>query len=74
MIRWLVAPIQPKAMITILEPTDHERWLRSSYDEVVAPQRPYAAERMSVRGPVFPTRERLVSSDSCAERPKAECL
>jgi putative SOS response-associated peptidase YedK len=53
----LVAPIHPKAMITILAPEDHERWLRGSYDDVVALQRPYPAERMSVRAPVFPTRE-----------------
>jgi len=53
----LVAPIHPKAMITILAPEDHQRWLRGSYDDVVALQRPYPAERMSVRGPVFPTRE-----------------
>ncbi len=53
----LVAPIHPKAMITILAPEDHERWLRGSYDEVVALQQPYPAERMSVSGPVFPTRE-----------------
>lgn len=52
----LIAPIHPKAMITILAPDDHDRWLRGSYDDVVALQRPYPAERMSVRGPVFPTR------------------
>ncbi|GHH10012.1 MULTISPECIES: SOS response-associated peptidase [Sphingomonas] len=52
----LVAPIHPKAMVTILAPEDHERWLRGSYDDVVALQRPYPAERMTVRGPVFPTR------------------
>ena len=52
----LVAPIHPKAMITVLEPADHERWLRGSYNDVVALQRPYSAERMTVRGPVFPTR------------------
>ncbi len=52
----LVAPIHPKAMITILHPEDHDRWLTGSYDEVVALQRPYPAERMTVRGPVFPTR------------------
>ena len=52
----LVALIHPKAMITILEPADHERWLSGSYDDVVALQQPYAAERMTVRGPVFPTR------------------
>jgi len=53
----LVVPIHPKAMITILAPEDHERWLRGSYDDVVALKRPYPAVRMNVRGPVFPTRE-----------------
>jgi putative SOS response-associated peptidase YedK len=52
----LVAPIHPKAMITILQPEDVDTWLRGSYDEVVALQRPYPAEEMTVRGPVFPTR------------------
>lgn len=52
----LVAPIHPKAMITVLAPEDRDRWLRGSYDDVVALQRPYPAERMVVRGPVFPTR------------------
>lgn len=52
----LVAPIHPKAMITILAPNDHERWLRGSYEDVVALQRPYPAGAMTVRGPVFPTR------------------
>ena len=52
----LVAPIHPKAMITILHPDDHERWLRGNYDDVVALQQPYPAKRMAVRGPVFPTR------------------
>lgn len=54
----LVAPVHPKAMITILEATDWERWLGGSYDDVVALQRPYPAGRMAVRGPVFPTRGR----------------
>jgi putative SOS response-associated peptidase YedK len=53
----LVAPIHPKAMITILSPDDHERWLTGSYDEVVALQRPYPAEFMAMRGPEFPTRK-----------------
>jgi putative SOS response-associated peptidase YedK len=53
----LVAPIHPKAMITILRADDQERWLTGSYDDVVALQRPYAAEKMTMRGPVFPTRE-----------------
>lgn len=52
----LVAPIHPKAMITILRPEDHDQWLTGSYDDVVALQRPYPADRMTVRGPVFPTR------------------
>lgn len=52
----LVAPIHPKAMITILHADDHERWLRGTYDDVVALQRPYPADSMTVRGPVFPTR------------------
>ena len=52
----LVAPIHPKAMITILRPDDHERWLTGSYDDVLALQRPYSADQMTVRGPVFPTR------------------
>ncbi len=52
----LVAQIHPKAMITILEEGHWDRWLRGSYDDVVALQQPYAADRMTVRGPVFPTR------------------
>lgn len=54
----LVAPIHPKAMLTILHPDDWERWLSCPYDDVLALQRPYPAEEMRVRGPVFPTRER----------------
>ena len=52
----LVAPIHPKAMVTILDEADWDRWLTGSYDDVVALQRPYPAERMLVRGPEFPTR------------------
>ncbi|MBD8469422.1 SOS response-associated peptidase family protein [Sphingomonas sp. CFBP 8765] len=52
----LVAPIHPKAMITILHPDDHEQWLTGGYDDIVTLQRPYPAEQMTVRGPVFPTR------------------
>jgi len=52
----LVAPIHPKAMITVLGEADWDRWLHGSYEDVVALQQPYAAERMTVRGPVFPTR------------------
>ncbi|MHA6724260.1 SOS response-associated peptidase family protein [Sphingomonas sp. RS2018] len=54
----LVAPIHPKAMITILEGSDVDTWLRGSYEDVVALQRPYDANKMTVRGPVFPTRGR----------------
>lgn len=52
----LVAPIHPKAMITILRSEDVGQWLRGSYDDVVRLQRPYDAAQMTVRGPVFPTR------------------
>ena len=52
----LVAPIHPKAMITILAPDDVDTWLRGSYDEVVSLERPYDATKMCVRGPIFPTR------------------
>lgn len=53
----LVAPIHPKAMITILRPDDWDTWLHGSYDEAVALQKPYPAELMTVGGPVFPTRQ-----------------
>jgi putative SOS response-associated peptidase YedK len=53
----LVQPIHPKAMLTILRPEDWEHWLTCSYDDVVALQRPYPADLMTVRGPVFPTGE-----------------
>jgi putative SOS response-associated peptidase YedK len=53
----LVALVHPKAMITILHEADWDRWLRGSYDDVVALQRPYPSEQMTVRGPVFPTRK-----------------
>lgn len=52
----LVAPIHPKAMITILHEGDWARWLECPLDDVVSFQRPYPAELMTVRGPVFPTR------------------
>lgn len=44
----LVAPIHPKAMITILEPVDVETWLHGSYDEVVTLQRPYGRAKEAV--------------------------
>jgi putative SOS response-associated peptidase YedK len=53
----LVAPIHPKAMITILHEADWDTWLQGSYDEAVALQRPYPAAMMTARGPVFPTRD-----------------
>ena len=43
-------------MITILAPDDRDRWLTGGYDELLALQRPYPATRMTVCGPVFPTR------------------
>lgn len=52
----LVEPIHPKAMITILEPQDVDRWLSGTYSEIVELQRPYDASQMAVRGPKFPTR------------------
>lgn len=52
----LVVPIHPKAMVTILDPDDVDIWLRGSYDEIRSLQRPFEAEKMTVRGPVFPTR------------------
>ncbi len=52
----LVAPVHPKAMITILAAEDQARWLTGDYDEVVRLQQPYPADKMTVRGPVFPTR------------------
>ena len=53
--RWS-PPIHTKAMITVLEPENIDTWLRGSYDEIVALQKPYDASRVTVRGPVFPTR------------------
>nr|WP_267348768.1 SOS response-associated peptidase family protein [Sphingomonas sp. GM_Shp_2] len=58
----LVAPIHPKAMITILAPEDHDRWMTGSYQDVLDLQRPYPADQMEVRGPVFPTRKPQVST------------
>jgi putative SOS response-associated peptidase YedK len=52
----LVAPIHPKAMITILAEEDWDRWLTCSYEDVLGLQRPYPGEKMTVRGPAFPTR------------------
>jgi len=52
----LVEPIHPKAMVTILHREDHARWLTGGFDDVVELQRPYPADRMTARGPVFPTR------------------
>lgn len=52
----LVAPVHAETMITILKDADWDRWLTCSYDEVVPLQRPYPAEKMTMRGPVFPTR------------------
>ena len=53
--RWFVPGVVVKTA-SILDPADVDTWLHGSYDEVVALQRPYDASRMTVRGPVFPTR------------------
>lgn len=53
----LVRPIHPKGMVTVLATEDQERWMTGDYDEALALQRPYSAERMNVEGPVFPTRK-----------------
>ncbi len=47
----LAAPIHPKAIITILRPDDHDRWLTGSYDNVLSPP-----DWMTVHRPVFPIR------------------
>lgn len=52
----LVRPIHPKAMVSVLAQEDQEPWLTGDYDEAVALQKPYPADRMTVEGPVFPTR------------------
>ena len=62
----LVAPVHPKAMITILKPEDQELWLSGSYDEITRLQRPYPANEMTVRGPVFPTRKKLIPHEERA--------
>ncbi|WP_407674711.1 SOS response-associated peptidase family protein [Novosphingobium terrae] len=54
----LVQPVHGKAMITILRLEHHDLWLRGGYDDVTALQQPYDAAVMSMRGPVFPTRNR----------------
>ena len=55
----LVAPIHPKAMITVPHKAGWDRWPTGSYDAAVAFQRPFPAEQMTVRGPAFPTREKV---------------
>lgn len=64
----LVAPIHPKAMITVLRLDDVDTWLRGSYDDVISLQRPYDAARMIVRGPIFPTRQKGKAEDENAEK------
>lgn len=41
----LVAPIHPKAIITILEPENIDTWLSGSYGEIVALQKPMILTR-----------------------------
>ena len=55
----LVAPIHPKAMVTVLHEADWDAWLTCPLDAVVGYQRPYPAELMTVRGPEFPTRTKV---------------
>lgn len=52
----LVSPIHPKAMITVLEEADWDKRPSGSYDEAIALQRPYPADRLTARGPIFPMR------------------
>jgi hypothetical protein len=48
----------PNATITILDKGAWTRSLSGSFEDVVALQKPYSAELMTVRGPVLPTREK----------------
>lgn len=52
----LVKPVHPKAMVTILEERDIDRWLQGTYSDVVELQKPFDAARMTAQGPLFPTR------------------
>jgi putative SOS response-associated peptidase YedK len=52
----LVAPIRPKAIITMLHANDHERWLNGKFEDVLELQRPNTADFMTVCGPAFPAR------------------
>jgi len=52
----LVEPIHPKAMITILQPNEVDLWMGGAYESITALQRPYPAAKMTVEGPIFPTR------------------
>jgi putative SOS response-associated peptidase YedK len=56
----LVASIHPKAVITTLHEADWDRWLGGGYDDVVALQQPYPGERITVLGPVFPTKAQVI--------------
>ena len=50
----LAAPIHSKAMITILHPEDHRRWLECPLDDAASFQSPCPTGPITVRGPVFP--------------------
>lgn len=52
----LIGPLHPKAMIKILKPVGHDRWLTGNLEDVMALKQPYPGDKMTVRGPVFPTR------------------
>jgi putative SOS response-associated peptidase YedK len=51
----VVASVHPKAMVTILAEKDWSSWLGGAFDNLLYLQQPYPADRMTVRGPVFPS-------------------
>ena len=52
-----VAPIHPKAMITVLLEADQDGWLNGTLKDVFRLHQPYGKTLMIVRGPVFPRRK-----------------
>lgn len=53
----LVSPIRRKAMIRILEEANGDRWRTCGYANVLALQRPYPAEKMTMRCPILSSRK-----------------
>ncbi len=49
----LVKPIHPKAMITILEPSDIDTWLAGSHAEIAGLQKPFDEKWMRVADQSF---------------------